>query len=177
MLNAEIIVGLWFVPVVLFIIIPLSMLCFWTAHQFLRKLTDKIGLIHKSPEEAGDGSYVPGLRPRAAVQIVPIRQGHNRQIPLVRKEYPFTLRCLYQKAGPGSRLCLLCFKLCPARGLHVQHEDSTTCQVSGILAICMYFRYFLTVFLLLSSGSDTIQWALLWPKGPGLPGRDACTIL
>lgn len=67
MLNAESIVGLWFVPVVLFIIIPLSMLCLWTAHNLLRKLTDKIGHIHKSPGEAGDGSYIPGLRPRAAV--------------------------------------------------------------------------------------------------------------
>ena len=57
MYNSEMIVVLWCVPVVLFIIIPLSMLCVWTFHQLLRKITDKIELIYKSSKEARNESF------------------------------------------------------------------------------------------------------------------------
>lgn len=67
MFNAEMIVGLWFMPVVLFIIVPLSILSVWTLHQSLRKLTDKIGLLNKSLEGAGEDAPVQGLRTRVAV--------------------------------------------------------------------------------------------------------------
>ncbi len=40
-IQSEIIVGLWFLPVVLFILIPLSMLCVRTFIQPLRKVAKK----------------------------------------------------------------------------------------------------------------------------------------
>lgn len=67
MFNPEIIVGLWFVPVVLFIIIPLSMLCVWTVYQLMMKLFGKIGLIHKSLDEAGNDPNILGLHSESAV--------------------------------------------------------------------------------------------------------------
>lgn len=67
MLNSEIIVGFWFVPVALFIVIPLSMLCIWTVHKFLGKIANKIELVHNSAKAARDEAPVSGLRPRAAV--------------------------------------------------------------------------------------------------------------
>jgi len=66
MFNAEMIVGMWFVPVVLFILIPMSMLCIWAVHQILRKITDRIELIHKSAKEAQDKSPVTNLHPKPA---------------------------------------------------------------------------------------------------------------
>ena len=62
MFNSEMIVVLWCVPVVLFILIPLSMLCIWALHQLLKKITDKIELIHKSSKRARDESYVTGIQ-------------------------------------------------------------------------------------------------------------------
>ena len=62
MYNSEMIVVLWCVPVVLFVIIPLSMLCVWTFHQLLKKITDKIELIYRSSKEARDESYVIGIQ-------------------------------------------------------------------------------------------------------------------
>ncbi len=56
-MNSEIIVGLLFVPVVLFIFIPLSMLCVWTFVQLLRKIVK----IHKTTEEAQSEPYIARL--------------------------------------------------------------------------------------------------------------------
>jgi len=67
MLTAEMIVGLWFVPVVLFIIIPLSILCLWSVHKLMRKITDRIEQTHRSVKEARNDSRTSGLRPRHAV--------------------------------------------------------------------------------------------------------------
>ncbi len=62
MFNSEMLVVLWCAPVVLFIVVPLSMLCIWAFHQLLKKITDKIELIHKSSKEARDESYVMGIQ-------------------------------------------------------------------------------------------------------------------
>ncbi|MCP4297152.1 MAG: hypothetical protein GY786_16240 [Proteobacteria bacterium] len=64
MLISEIIVGLWLVPVVLFIIIPLSMLCIWIVYQLLKRISDQIVQIHMSTDEIRDKSHVPGLHPK-----------------------------------------------------------------------------------------------------------------
>ncbi len=62
MFNSEMIVVLWSVPVVFFILMPLSMLCVWAFHQLLKKVTDKIKLIYKSSKKARDESYVIGIQ-------------------------------------------------------------------------------------------------------------------
>lgn len=67
MFNPEMIVYLWFVPVVLFIVIPLSVMCLWGVCQFFRNITDRIELDYKSINKAGNQSPVPNLRPRPAI--------------------------------------------------------------------------------------------------------------
>jgi len=67
MLNSEMIVGLWFVPVVLSILIPLAMFCIWSGHQLIVKTTGKIGLVDNSAEEVQDESYARAWRPRHAI--------------------------------------------------------------------------------------------------------------
>ena len=67
MFNAEIIVGLWFVPVVLFVLIPLSVLCFWSVHRVLRKIVDSAEQAHASAKSAREESPAPAFRPRPAV--------------------------------------------------------------------------------------------------------------
>jgi len=66
MFNSEMIVGLWFVPVVLFVVIPLSMLCIWTVHQLLKRIIAKIEQVHSSSSEARDESHVTGFHPKSA---------------------------------------------------------------------------------------------------------------
>lgn len=61
MFISEFIVGLWFVPVVLFVVIPLSVLCAWSVHRLLRKIVDKI------EQAARDETRAPTLRARSAV--------------------------------------------------------------------------------------------------------------
>lgn len=61
MFMSEFIVGLWFVPVVLFIVIPLSVLCAWSVHRLLGKIGDRI------ERAARDESRAPTFRPRPAV--------------------------------------------------------------------------------------------------------------
>lgn len=61
MFISEFIVGLWFVPVVLFVVIPLSVLCAWSVHRLFRKVGDKIEQV------ARDESRTPTFRPRPAV--------------------------------------------------------------------------------------------------------------
>ena len=60
MLISEFIVGLWFVPVVLFIAIPLTVLCAWTVHRLLRTAFGKV-------EQAASSARAPSFRPRPAV--------------------------------------------------------------------------------------------------------------
>ena len=67
MLNAEMIVGLWFAPVVVFILIPLSVLCLWSVHKVLRKLVDSAEQAHASSRDARDTSPAPLYRTRPAV--------------------------------------------------------------------------------------------------------------
>jgi len=63
MLISEMIVCLWFVPVALFIIIPLSILCLWSIHKLMRKFVDQIEQTQSSAKEFRSEN----LRPRQAV--------------------------------------------------------------------------------------------------------------
>jgi membrane protein implicated in regulation of membrane protease activity len=67
MFISEVIVGLWFVPVVLFIAIPLSVLCVWSVHRLMRKTTERIEQAHLNAKAAQNESPVQSLRPRLAV--------------------------------------------------------------------------------------------------------------
>ncbi len=59
LMNPEMIVGLWFVPSVLFILIPLSTLCVWTCFRFFKTLTEKIVLLQKTTGQVqGDPELV-----------------------------------------------------------------------------------------------------------------------
>ena len=66
MLISEFIVGLWFVPVVLFIVTPLTVLCAWSVHQFLRKVGENIEQAAGSAA-ARRQTRAPSFRPRPAV--------------------------------------------------------------------------------------------------------------
>jgi hypothetical protein len=66
MLISEFIVGLWFVPVVLFIVIPLTALCAWAVHQLLRKVGDTIEQAVGSARTKRQ-TRTPSFRPRPAV--------------------------------------------------------------------------------------------------------------
>ena len=66
MLISEFIVGLWFVPVVLFIVIPLTVLCAWSVHQLLRKVGEMIEQAARSAA-ARRRTRSPSFRPRPAV--------------------------------------------------------------------------------------------------------------
>ena len=67
MFNSEMIVGLWFVPVVLSIVIPLAMLCIWSVQQVLKRVVDTLERAHRSSKEARKESHVGGYRTRPAV--------------------------------------------------------------------------------------------------------------
>jgi hypothetical protein len=66
MLISEFIVGLWFVPVVVFIAIPLTVLCAWSVHWLLRKAFDKVEQTASSAR-AKRQARAPSFRPRPAV--------------------------------------------------------------------------------------------------------------
>lgn len=66
MLISEFIVGLWFVPVVLFIVTPLTVLCAWSVHQLLRKVGEKIEQTARSAADRRR-THAPSFRPRPAV--------------------------------------------------------------------------------------------------------------
>ncbi len=67
MFNSEMIVGLWFVPVVLSIVIPLAMLCIWSVQQVLKRIIDTIEQALKSAQETRNESPAGGYRARPAV--------------------------------------------------------------------------------------------------------------
>jgi hypothetical protein len=67
MFNSEMIVVLWFVPVVLSIVIPLAMLCIWSVQQVLKRVADTLEQAHRSAKEARKESRVGGYRTRHAV--------------------------------------------------------------------------------------------------------------
>lgn len=56
--SAEMIVGLWFLPVLLCIITPLTMLAVWSANQVVKKLSTSI--------LQQDGAAEVGLQPHSA---------------------------------------------------------------------------------------------------------------
>lgn len=68
MLGSELVVCLWFLPVVLFIITPLSVLCLWGFYRISRKVADGLEQqAKKTVEQAGSRTYATELRPRHAV--------------------------------------------------------------------------------------------------------------
>ena len=58
----EIIVGLWFLPVVVFILVPLAMLCVWSVIQVFKKTGSKIEHIEESAKEERDESLAASLK-------------------------------------------------------------------------------------------------------------------
>ena len=66
MLSSSLIVGLWFLPVMLFIIIPLSMLSIWSVHKLLKLVVEKLEQVVRNARVARD-YRAPKFRPRAAV--------------------------------------------------------------------------------------------------------------
>ena len=67
MFISELIVSLWFVPVVLCVALPLSVLCVWSVHRLMRKITERIEQAHLSAKAARNETPVQSLRPRPAV--------------------------------------------------------------------------------------------------------------
>ena len=67
MLISEFIVSLWIVPVVVFVVIPLSVLCAWSVHQLLRKIGDQAEQLAGSAKAARNQTSAPSFRPRPAV--------------------------------------------------------------------------------------------------------------
>lgn len=66
MLMSEIIVGLWLVPVVVFIIIPLSMLCVWSVYRLCKSIYDQVVQSNMFADKKHDKSHVTGLHPKPA---------------------------------------------------------------------------------------------------------------
>lgn len=66
MFISELIVGLWFVPVVLFIALPLSVFCVWSVFSVCKKIGDKVVQVHGSVEER-ETSPASGLHTKPAV--------------------------------------------------------------------------------------------------------------
>jgi len=67
MFISELIVSLWFVPVVLFVAIPLSVLCVWSVHRLMIRITERIEQAHQSAKAAGNETSIQSFRPRPAV--------------------------------------------------------------------------------------------------------------
>ncbi len=59
---SEVIVGLWSVPVVLCILVPLAMLCVWSVMKLFKKTGSKIEQVEESAKAARDESLVENLQ-------------------------------------------------------------------------------------------------------------------
>lgn len=66
MFTAEFIVGLWFLPVILFIIVPLIMLSAWSLYQLVGMINEKAEALRRSAKQASGKGYAP-LQIRPAV--------------------------------------------------------------------------------------------------------------
>jgi len=64
--NAEMIVGLWFVPVVLCILIPLAMLCFWYIRQISKNMMQSVDEVEKAIQNNTDPVVNSSTQPSAA---------------------------------------------------------------------------------------------------------------
>ena len=62
-MNAEIIPVLWFFPVVLFILIPLTMLCIWSVYQILKSIVKNSLQAIQSTKVAQEESSSPRIQP------------------------------------------------------------------------------------------------------------------
>ena len=65
--NSEAIVGLWLVPVILCILVPLSMLCVWCVMQLSKKMSGKIEQVEKSVDKNRNESLVDTLQSQSTV--------------------------------------------------------------------------------------------------------------
>lgn len=61
-MNSEFIVGLWFLPVVLFILLPLSMFCVWTCVQYVRSTALKTASFPKAAKKIQGKAELAGVR-------------------------------------------------------------------------------------------------------------------
>jgi hypothetical protein len=57
MLISEIIVGLWFLPVVLFILVPLAMFSAWLLYRIIGAIFLKVQLAQSQVKQAKRGDY------------------------------------------------------------------------------------------------------------------------
>ena len=60
-INSEMIVGLWLVPVVLCIVVPLLMLCAYSVVHYLRKIHEAIKQMQRSLQQVQARSHVARL--------------------------------------------------------------------------------------------------------------------
>ncbi len=63
--NSEMIVVLWLIPVAICLLIPLSMLFFWSIMQLLKKINGKSKQAQKSMKEAIDQSDHGGFQSKS----------------------------------------------------------------------------------------------------------------
>lgn len=66
MLMSELVVALWFVPVALFIVIPLSILPIYLIHRVIKKVVVRVKHVQKSVQDVQSTSRVSKLHPRHA---------------------------------------------------------------------------------------------------------------
>lgn len=64
--TSEMIIGLWFVPVVLCILVPLAMLCVWAVIQLPQKKERKTAQLDTSAKKVKDESFVENLQSHPA---------------------------------------------------------------------------------------------------------------
>ena len=67
MFSSEIVVALWFVPVILFILIPLSMLGVWSVHLLMKRFTEKVERTVRNANAKSSKTPTPQFRPRTAI--------------------------------------------------------------------------------------------------------------
>lgn len=63
---SEAIVAMWFAPVVVFIILPLSMFCIWTCFQLVRKAVEQTRNVQESVRKTQRNAYGSGLQSESA---------------------------------------------------------------------------------------------------------------
>ena len=64
-MNPEILPVLWFLPVVLFILIPLIVMCIWSAYQILKSIVEDSLQAIQSTKVAQKESSSPRLKPES----------------------------------------------------------------------------------------------------------------
>ena len=62
-INPEIIPVLWFLPIVIFIWIPLTVLCIWSVHQVLKRFVENIVQASQTAKGRHEESVSSSLQP------------------------------------------------------------------------------------------------------------------